>query len=231
MYNSLVSKAYAQFLIINSKFLINNELFIILIGFIAANDNLLARLQAFYHFIVLRILTADGYLAAISLLATLVKDKNPLTARHTIKRTFRDDDCLLRLSELQINIISLTRSDIAWANALEDEVDAEPAVSYLGINLANLQEIMLAVLVEGGSQARFHTIDVMLIHLRLHLVVAEVINHSYLLTRRDALSQLHIQQTDFTRDGAADIQLLLTLANQLHILLHGFQIITHLIHL
>ena len=68
-----------------------------------------------------------------------------MTARYTIKRAFRYNYCLLRLTELQIYIIGLTGSDIAWANALEDEVDAEPAVSYLGINLANLQEIMLTL--------------------------------------------------------------------------------------
>ena len=154
-----------------------------------------------------------------------------MTARYTIKRAFRDNYCLLRLTELQIYIISLTGSDVARANALEDEVDAEPAVSYLGINLANLQEIMLAVLVESGSKPRFYPVDVMLIHLRLHLEIAEVVDDSYLLSGRNALSQFHIEQADFARNGAADIQFLLALANQLHILLHGFQIIAHLIHL
>ena len=154
-----------------------------------------------------------------------------MTARYTIKRAFRDDYCLLRLTELQIYIIGLTGSDVARANAFEDEVDAEPAVSYLGINLANLQEIMLAVLVESGCEPRFYPVDVMLIHLRLHLEIAKVVDDANLLSGLNALSQFHIEQTDFARNGAADVQLLLALANQLHILLHGFQIITHLIHL
>ena len=115
-----------------------------------------------------------------------------MTARYTIERAFRDNYCLLRLTELQIYIISLTGSDVAWANAFEDEVDAESAVSYLGINLANLQEIMLTVLVEGGSKSRFYPVDVMLIHLRLHLEIAEVVDDSNLLSSLDALSQLHI---------------------------------------
>ena len=85
-----------------------------------------------------------------------------MTTRYTIKRAFRDNYCLLRLTELQIYIISLTGSDVARANAFEDEVDAEPAISYLGINLANLQEIMLAVLVESGCEPRFYPVDVML---------------------------------------------------------------------
>ena len=111
-----------------------------------------------------------------------------MTARYTIERAFRDNYCLLRLTELQIYIISLTGSDVAWANAFEDEVDAESAVSYLGINLANLQEIMLTVLVEGGSKSRFYPVDVMLIHLRLHLKIAEVFDDSYLLSGLNALS-------------------------------------------
>ena len=53
-----------------------------------------------------------------------------------MKRAFRDNYCLLRLTELEIYIINLTGSDIARANAFEDEVDAEPAVSYLGIRIA-----------------------------------------------------------------------------------------------
>lgn len=90
---------------------------------------------------------------------------------------------------------------------------------------------MLAILVEGGSQAGFHSVDVVLIHLCLYLVITEVVDDSYLLTRRDALSQLHIQQTDFPRDAAADIQLLLALSDELHIALHGFEVIIHLVHL
>ncbi|CDA58093.1 unknown [Prevotella sp. CAG:604] len=90
---------------------------------------------------------------------------------------------------------------------------------------------MLAVLVESGSKSRFYPIDVMLIHLRLHLKIAEIVDDSNLLSSLDALSQFHIEQADFARNGAADVQFLLALANQLHILLHGFQIITHLIHL
>ena len=90
---------------------------------------------------------------------------------------------------------------------------------------------MLAVLYERGIKPRLHTVDVMLIHLRLHLVVAEVVDNSYLLSCLYALSKLHIKQTYLARDGAADVQLLLALANQQHILLHGFQIVAHLIHL
>ena len=71
----------------------------------------------------------------------------------------------------------------------------------------------------------------MLIHLRLHLEIAEVVDDSNLLSCLYALPQLHIEQTDFARNGTTDVQLLLALANQLHILLHGFQIIAHLIHL
>ena len=111
-----------------------------------------------------------------------------MTARYTIKRAFRDDYCLLRLTELQIYIIGLTGSDVARTNTFEDEVDAEPAVSYLGINLADLQVLMLAVLVESGSKSRFYPVDVMLIHLRLHLEIAEVVDDSYLLSGRNALS-------------------------------------------
>ena len=60
-------------LIINcSLLIINYQLFIILISFITANDNLLARLQALNHLVILRILATDGDLSAISLLATLV---------------------------------------------------------------------------------------------------------------------------------------------------------------
>ena len=163
--------AYAYLLFIHYHLSINNELFIILVCLVTTHDDLLTWFQALYYLIILRILTADGDLAAISLLATLVEDEYPLTARHTIKRAFRDDYCLLRLSKLQIQIVGLTGSDIARAVALEDEIDAEPTVSHLWINLANLQEIMLAILVEGGSQAGFHSVDVVLIHLCLYLII------------------------------------------------------------
>ncbi len=83
--------------------------------------------------------TADGDLAAISLLATLVEDEYPLTARHTIKRAFRDDYCLL----LTVRVANpdsrfLTVRILLGATALKDEFYAEPTVSHLWINLANL---------------------------------------------------------------------------------------------
>ncbi len=46
----------------------------------------------------------------------------------------------------------------------------------------------------------------MLIHLRLHLEIAEVVDDSNLLSSLDALSQFHIEQADFARNGAADVQ-------------------------
>ena len=95
---------------------------------------------------------------------------------------------MLRLSELQIHIVGLARADVAGAHALEDEVDAELAVPYLGINLAHLQGVTLAVLLEGSGQPGLHTVDVMLIHLCLHLVVAEVVDDTYLLSCLYALS-------------------------------------------
>ncbi len=192
---------------------------------------MLARLQALRHFIVLGVLPADGYLAAISLLAILVEDEDPLTARHTVERALRDDDGLLRLSELQVDIVGLTCADVAGAHALEDEVDTEPAVPYLGIDLAHLQGVTLAVLLEGGGQSRFHTVDVVLVHLCLYLIVAQVVNDAYLLSCRDALPQFYIEQTYLAGDGAADIELLLALAHQLHVLLHRREVVCHLLHL
>ena len=149
---------------------------------------MLARFQALRHLIILGVLSADGNLAAVGFLAILVEDKNPLTARHTVERALRDDDGLLRLSELQIHIVGLARADVAGAHALEDEVDAELAVPHLGIDLAHLQGVTLTILLEGGSQTGLHTVDVMLIHLRLHLVVAEVVDDTYLLSCLYALS-------------------------------------------
>ncbi len=192
---------------------------------------MLARLQSLRHLIVLGVLSADGDLAAIGFLAILVENEDPLAARHTVERALGDDDGLLRLSELQIHIIGLARADVVRAHALEDEVDAELAVPHLGIDLAHLQGVTLAILVEGGSESGLHAVDVVLIHLCLYLIVAQVVHHTYLLSCRHALSQFHIQQTHLAGDGAADIELLFTLAHQLHIFLHRRKVICHLLHL
>ena len=86
-------------------------------------------------------------------------------------------------------------------------------------------------MLEGGRQPRLHTVDIVFIHPCLYLIVTQVIDDAYALACRDVLTQLHIQCTQFSRDAATHFQAGFTLPHQLHIALHGLQVIIHLVHL
>ena len=62
----------------------------------------------------------------------------------------------------------------------------------------------------------------------LDLVVRQVVQLSDLLTRIDALSNLDIQQTQFSVDGGTHLQIVLTFADQENVLTHVGQVVFHL---
>ena len=59
-----------------------DEHFVVLVAFVAGDDDAFALLQAFQHLVVLGVLTSDADLAAVCFLAVLVEDENPVAARY-----------------------------------------------------------------------------------------------------------------------------------------------------
>ena len=110
-----------------------------------------------------------------------------MPARHAVERALGDEHRPLRLAQLQVDIIGLTRSDVGRTFAAEHEIYLEPAVFHLGVHLAHGERIVLAVLLKGRREPLVHPVDVMLVNLRLHFIVAEVVDDTNLLSRRDAL--------------------------------------------
>ena len=107
----------------------------------------------------------------------------------------RDDDGLLRLAKFEVDVVGLARADVLRALATEDEITAELALANFRIDLANLQLVCLVATRKGGRESLAHTIDIVLIDLSLYLIIREVVQLANLLSRTDALSQLHIKQT------------------------------------
>ena len=180
---------------------------------------------------MLRVLAAYADGAAIGFAPIRGEYENPLAASSLEERAARDDNRLFWLPQFEVDVVGLARADIFGALTLEDKVTTELAFAHLGINLANLELILLVASRKSGSKPLTDAIDIVLIDLCLYLIIREVIELAYLLSRLDALAQFHIEQSQFAVDGRADFELVLALANQHHILTHILQVILHLVHL
>ena len=73
----------------------------------------------------------------------------------------------------------------ARAFADEDKVGAERSVAHFGIYLAHTQPVGLAVATERSRETGTHAVDVVLVNLRLHLEVGEVVYLSDVLSGGD----------------------------------------------
>ena len=92
---------------------------------------------------MLRVLAAYADGATIGFVAIRGEYEDPLAASSLEERAARDDDGLLRLPQFEVDVIGLTCADVLWALTPEDEVATELAFAHLGINLANLELILL----------------------------------------------------------------------------------------
>ena len=137
---------------------------------------------------MLRVLTAYADIATIGFRTVLGENEDPLSACGLEERAARDDDGLFRLTQFEVDVIGLTCADILGPLATEDEVAAELAIADFGIDLAHLQLILLVATGKGGSQSLTHAVDIVLVNLCLHLIIAEVVQLSDLLSWADALA-------------------------------------------
>lgn len=208
-----------------------DEHFVVLVAFVAGDDDAFALLQAFQHLVVLGVLTSDADLAAVCFLAVLVEDENPVAARHLEERSFRDEDALGRFAQLQIDIIRLSAADIFGAVAFEDKVGAETSFAHFGVDFAHLEAERCSLPFEGGWQPVGDAVDVVLVYHRFNLEVGKVVDLAYHLSGSDILSQFHIQQSQFSVYRGTHFQLVLALADEEDVLAHVVQVVFHLVHL
>lgn len=131
--------------------LLQHQDFVILVAFIAGNDYLFSCFQAFCYFIILRVLTADLDLTAIGFLAIFVEYEDPAAAGALEECSAWDDDTLCRLSQFQIDIISLTATDIVRAFACKHQVRTEFTVATSGYTLRTASAKLGSLTVEVAS--------------------------------------------------------------------------------
>ena len=71
----------------------------------------------------------------------------------------------------------------------------------------------------------------MLIHLCTHLIVGQVVDYSYLLSGRDALSEFHVEESHLAIGLSLHLKSFLALAYEQDILLHCREVVSHLVNL
>ena len=118
--------------------------------------------KAFDDLVILRVLPPNLDVAARGLAAIGREHINPLAARLLVESATRDELRLHGLAELQVEVIGLAAADVLGLLLHKLEVGLELAVAHLGIDLADLRCITLALSLEGGLQAGRNTVDVML---------------------------------------------------------------------
>ena len=129
--------------------LLNYQYFIILECFVATGNHALAWLQTFENLVILRILATYTDVATIGLRATLVEYKYPLASCGLEEGATRNDDGLLGLTQFEVDLIGLTRTDVLRTRTFEDEIAAELTIAHFRINLAHLQLVFLVTTVKG----------------------------------------------------------------------------------
>lgn len=75
---------------------------------VAGGDDPLARFEAFEHFIELRVLAADAYLAPYGLSSFRSYHIDPFSSCLLVECSAWDQDCAFRLTELEVQIVGLT---------------------------------------------------------------------------------------------------------------------------
>ena len=94
-------------------------------------------LKSFEYLIVLWVLSSDAYLASRCLAAIWRDDENPFAAGLLVECASWDKHCVLSLSELEVQIVSLPAAYVVGCLTIEFEVGLELAVAHFGIYLAN----------------------------------------------------------------------------------------------
>lgn len=147
------------------------------------------------------------------------------------KGSTRDDDTFCRLSKFQINVIGLSATDIIWAFTGKDEIRTELTVSALPDRLCvrsiqNPTPDVRMLRTIPFSRGRYN------VH-RSKLRSYSPTNRLFVRSsvRPKHLAQHDIQQSQFTVDLRADIQMFLAFMNQSNIFTHIRQTSFHFVHL
>ena len=159
-------------------------------------------------------------MAPVGLVALRVEHEDPFAARHLVKSAFGNQHAILRLSQLQVDVVALSASYLPGTPAGEDQLRAETAVAHLGEHLAQRQPVSLSVAAERAFQPGADAVDVMFVYLRLNLEVRQVVHLPDFLSRRDAGPQLHVQLSQLAVDFRAHLQAVLPLADKGQVALH-----------
>ena len=155
------------------RVLFQNQLFCLSKGIISGQDNQIAGLQTFGHFVLLWILATDGQRYTDGLVLRGIDLVNPLSASGLIEITARHNQGVFGLAKLDLYAEALAHTNILRHLASEDQIDIEHAVLHDGHYLGNLQWILLALVVDGGGKASSDAIDVILAQLGMNLELVE----------------------------------------------------------
>ena len=111
--------------------------FIVAEGVVAGGDDLFAWVETFDNLVILRILATYAYFAANRLSAFRSHHEYPFATCFLVESSARYEHRVLRLAELEVEVIGLAAAYILRCLAFELEVCLEFSVSYFRIDLAD----------------------------------------------------------------------------------------------
>ena len=173
----------------------------------------------------------DANLPLDGLVAILADHIDPFPTGLLVEGAARNDDRLLRLAKLEIEVIRLAGADVVRLLPVKLEIGLELAVAHLGIDLADDRREGLALTLESGFQAGNDPVDVMLIYLCLNLISPDGVDLADLRAAGDALSENHIQQSKLSVDRGLHDEVVLALADHVHIQEHVLKALLHPVNL
>lgn len=189
-------------------FLFQYENVVIPVGFVARNDDFLARIESFDYLVGLRVLATDPDRPLESPVAFRREHVDPVASRFLVERPARNHHRFGRLAQLDIDIVAFARADVFGPIAHEMEVGLELAVLHFGIDFLDEQGIFRAAgFLVACAESRLYLVNVVLVDLSLQLEIGQVVDLGYLRAGRDPLSELCVEPAYLAVDRRLDAQI------------------------
>ena len=170
---------------------------------VAGNEDAIARLQSFKHFVLLRILSAYGDRHSHRLVARFVEAINPAAACHIIEVAARNDNGFFRFAELNLYAVTLSHTGIVGHVGSEGEFGCKGAVLDLGNDAADAQRIFLALIGDRSRKPCSDAVDIVFAERHLYLIGVEHLDVGDSFARTDALAYGSVDKTELTAHGCS----------------------------
>ena len=135
---------------------------------ISGNNHFISRLQSFHNFVILRVLAANTNRTAASSPPFFVHDIHILSATCLIKASTGNDHCLNGITQLQIQVVGLSGTDIFRSGGDEMQVGSKLPFSHFRVDFRYFHIVFFPLPFKTGGEIGHDTLHVVFVDLGFH---------------------------------------------------------------